>query len=65
MTKRLVRIVILAGIALALFGIGMLLGSTLGAAKHESDRQMWQDEKRVMAGEINQWRDYFLSMEKK
>jgi hypothetical protein len=65
MTKKLVRNVIIAGIALALLSIGILLGAGLGAGRHESDRQMWKDEKSVMRGEIEQWRQYFLDTEKK
>jgi hypothetical protein len=65
MTKKIVRNVIIAGVALALFSLGLLLGATLGKARHNSDRQMWQSERKVMAGEINDWREFFLKGEKR
>ena len=65
MTKKIVRNVIIAGVALALFSLGLLLGATLGAGKYKSDRQMWQAERAIMKAEIMDWRGYFLSMEKK
>jgi hypothetical protein len=59
MAKRIVRNVIIAGVALALFSIGLLLGCHVERVKFAWDRSAWLDEKSVMRSEILDWRAYF------
>jgi hypothetical protein len=62
---KLVRAAIILGLALAIFGAGLLLGFKVQRTRFEWDRKDFEVQKKIMFEEVLMWREFFTQEEKK